>query len=105
MTAAGRKRGKAVMISRLLQSFLLALVLSLPGALPVLSQTENKAGAITAMPGAGEDQAIEQRINDIFDELDGLAGISVSVKSGVVNLNGTVTEAVLATAPSGPRRI
>jgi small-conductance mechanosensitive channel len=96
MTATERKRGKAVMISRLLQSFLLVLVLSLSAAQPVLSQTENKSGAITAVPGAGEDQAIEHRINDIFDELDGLAGISVSVKSGVVNLNGTVTEAVLA---------
>ena len=49
------------------------------------------------MPGAGDDQAIEQRINGIYDQLDGLSGISVVVRSGVVNLNGTVTEASLAT--------
>lgn len=85
------------MISRLLHSFLVALVLFLPGALPAFSQSESPAGAITAMPGAGDDQAIEQRINGIYDQLDGLSGISVVVRSGVVNLTGTVTEASLAT--------
>ena len=85
------------MFSRVVQSFLLALVLVFAGNLPAFSQTEKPGGAITAMPGAGDDQAIEQRIRGIFNELDGLAGISVSVKSGVVDLNGTVTEAILAT--------
>lgn len=41
---------------------------------------------------APNDGEIERRIEEIFDEIEGLEGIFVSVRSGVVNLSGEVNE-------------
>lgn len=60
------------------------------------AQSEPPAGSIAASPRAGDDRQIEQRIKAIFEELEGLEAIAVSVKSGVVDLTGTVTETALA---------
>jgi len=60
------------------------------------AQSEPPAGSIAASPRAGDDRQIQLRIEAIFEELEGLEEIAVAVKSGVVDLSGTVTEAALA---------
>lgn len=54
----------------------------------------------TAPIAAGDDQPsdveIDRRIEEIFDEIDGLRGVFVTVKSGVVTLRGRVREFALA---------
>lgn len=60
------------------------------------AQSDPPAEPIAAAPHAGDDRQIELRIEAIFEELEGLEGIAVSVRSGVVDLTGTVTEAAEA---------
>lgn len=65
------------------------------------AQSEPPAGSIAASPRTGDDRQIERRIEAIFGELEGLDAIAVSVKSGVVDLTGTVAEAALAKKAEG----
>lgn len=41
----------------------------------------------------GEDQAIRRRLREIFDNLEGLAGVRIEVRAGVVALSGEVLSA------------
>ncbi|MEO9526253.1 MAG: mechanosensitive ion channel family protein [Roseibium sp.] len=84
------------MALRWLLALVPVLVLAMVFSSHVVAQSDPPSGQITAAPRSGDDHAIEVRIEGIFSELEGLESISVSVKSGVVDLAGTVTESVLA---------
>ena len=61
------------------------------------AQTSNRDSATIAIEkNVVSDAAIRQRIDAIFDELDGLKTVEVSVNSGVVTLSGVVGEVRLA---------
>ncbi|POF32790.1 mechanosensitive ion channel family protein [Roseibium marinum] len=60
------------------------------------AQSETQPATIAAETNASDDRAIQRRIHGIFEELEGLEKITVSVKSGVVTLQGTVAETPLA---------
>ena len=68
---------------------------------PVAAQTEQNGGAIAAGDAAIDDRAIALRIKEIFNELDGLEGVTVVVRSGVVTLRGIVGEAQLSDRAQG----
>ena len=68
---------------------------------PVAAQTEQNGGAIAAGDAAIDDRAIALRIKEIFNELDGLEGVTVVVRSGVVTLRGIVGEAQLSDRAPG----
>ena len=53
-------------------------------------------GTIATGDTAASDREIDARIEAIFDEIDGLQGVFVTVHSGVVTLRGKVREAALA---------
>ncbi|GAB4525744.1 MAG: mechanosensitive ion channel family protein [Roseibium sp.] len=81
------------------QCLLLPAVLLLLAFLPqqAAAQSEPQPSApIAAETTASGDRAIQRRILGIFEELDGLGQIGVTVASGVVTLRGTVAEAALA---------
>ncbi|GAB4362372.1 MAG: mechanosensitive ion channel family protein [Oricola sp.] len=71
----------------------IAAVLLLVAA-PIASAQEN--GPISTGDQAIGDREIDARIEGIFDEIDGLQGVFVTVHSGVVTLRGKVREAALA---------
>jgi small conductance mechanosensitive channel len=50
----------------------------------------SQAPRIETASGTATDQAIERRLRGIFDELDGLGGVRISVRGGVVELSGEV---------------
>ncbi|MDN2565329.1 mechanosensitive ion channel [Aquibium sp. A9E412] len=80
-------------------ALVLALLLALAAALPAGAQNQ-PAGPISAAGETGADAdadiRIDRRLEAIFDEIDGLAQVSATVRSGVVTLRGTVAEAELA---------
>jgi small conductance mechanosensitive channel len=80
---------------RLVTLLVLQLIVSLAffDARPVIAQ-EN--GAISTGDQTVSDREIDSRIEAIFDEIDGLQGVFVTVRAGVVTLRGKVTEAALA---------
>lgn len=57
---------------------------------------ESDAAPIAAGNDHPSDAEIDGRIEEIFDEIDGLKGVFVTVKSGVVTLRGRVREFALA---------
>ncbi len=67
---------------------------------PALAQETAPAPADVSTIETGQDgpsdQDIDIRIENIFDEIEGLDNVSSSVRSGVVTLRGTVTETTLA---------
>lgn len=66
---------------------------------PALAQengTKADTATITTGEGKPEDREIDLRIEEIFDEIDGLENVNSSVRSGVVTLRGTVSEASVA---------
>ncbi|WP_299817978.1 mechanosensitive ion channel family protein [uncultured Roseibium sp.] len=77
---------------------MLAVVTCCLAAVPrqAAAQSETQPAPIAAETNASDDRAIQRRIHGIFEELEGLEKITVSVKSGVVTLQGTVAEASLA---------
>lgn len=72
---------------------LIAAVLFLIAAPLALAQEDSP---INTGAAAIDDRDIDARIESIFDEIDGLQSVFVSVHSGVVTLRGKVREAVLA---------
>lgn len=87
---------------RLVRTLIICMALCL-GLLPqyAAAQSEQNGSAIAAGDAAVDDRAIETRIEEIFDELDGLQSVSVVVRSGVVTLRGIVAEAQLADQADG----
>ena len=84
-------------LRRLLRLALLVTVVGLSVAAARAQETVAPAGpTIEIGEGVISDTEIRSRIQTIFREIDGLAGIRVSVSSGVVTLSGQVEEAVLA---------
>ncbi len=65
-------------------------------SIATVAQAQENGGAIAAGDAAIDDRTIELRIEEIFNELDGLGDVSVVVRSGVVTLRGIVAEAQLA---------
>lgn len=89
-------------VDKAIRAIIVCLVLCV-GALPhpVAAQTEQNGGAIAAGDAAIDDRAIALRIKEIFNELDGLEGVTVVVRSGVVTLRGIVGEAQLSDRAQG----
>ncbi|MEM7721734.1 MAG: mechanosensitive ion channel family protein [Pseudomonadota bacterium] len=71
----------------------LCLLCLLP--LAAMAQTEGSqpGGSITVDSDIAQDTAIADRIRNILRQLDGYAGVSVSVADGIVTLRGTALEA------------
>ena len=65
-------------------------------AIAPLAIAQDTAGEPVSEPIAAErtvsDDAIQQRLSDIFSEIGGLENIDISVSSGVVSLSGTVSQ-------------
>lgn len=88
------------------RSLVLSLVVLLSSAAPGLAQAPAEpagqaAPVIASRAGETDDADIAARIRSIFGEIEGLAGVQVSVSSGVVTLEGAVasgTEADKAAA-------
>ena len=90
------------MLAKAVRAIILCIVIVL-GFAPsqTVAQTEQNGSAIAAGEAAIDDRAIEMRIEEIFDKLDGLEAVSVVVRSGFVTLRGIVTEAQLADRAQG----
>ena len=86
-------------------ALLLALALTVPAAAqttppapaPAAPAEEGPTGPIAVEEGAGQDAAIERRIQGILDELEGYQDVSVQASEGVVTLSGEVTDGAAAT--------
>ena len=61
---------------------------------PVAVQTDGAQpdGTIAVTSDITQDTAIAERIRNILRQLDGYAGVSVSVADGIVTLRGTVLD-------------
>lgn len=87
---------------RLVHALMVCLALGLGlQPLQLRAQTEQNDSAIAAGDAAIDDRAIETRIEQIFDELEGLQSVTVIVRSGVVTLRGIVAEAQLSDQAQG----
>lgn len=75
----------------------IALLCAFATALPAFAQTEETEAPIATGDDAPDDRAIDQRIERILDQMEGLQGVYVIVNSGVVTLRGRVAETALAT--------
>ncbi|NJN47422.1 MAG: BON domain-containing protein [Candidatus Competibacteraceae bacterium] len=63
--------------------------------------TEIAPGATVEVDNTGaDDRAIERRLQEIFDNLDGLESVQITVDAGVVTLRGEVPSGKLASKPS-----
>lgn len=83
-----------VMLPALLVVLLLLSMTSLDNA---QAQTgEGETAPIAAGNDHPSDAEIDRRIEEIYDQIDGLQGVFVTVKSGVVTLRGRVREYALA---------
>ena len=82
---------------RKLIAALAALVLFAAAVAPAKGQTSESSGTINA-GSAPADSQIDERITMILHAIDGLEGILVTVRSGVVTLRGRVTDPALAQA-------
>jgi hypothetical protein len=88
-----------------MQAFMIAFLLALamvtawPGS--ILAQTlpftdsgptvpEEQPATVARELEPGEEQAIKRRLEEIFSNLEGLDGVQVEVRSGVVELSGEV---------------
>ncbi|MCA8887837.1 MAG: mechanosensitive ion channel [Parvularculaceae bacterium] len=74
-------------------TFLLVLATIAPAAARMQETPAPIADQIEAAPPAASDSEITGRINDIFAEIDTLAGVEVQVDSGVVTLTGATSTA------------
>jgi small-conductance mechanosensitive channel len=67
-----------------------------------IAQTSESAtqpdGQISAQRDPKSDAALQGRLNQLFDEVDGLSRVWAQVRDGVVRLSGTVAEPALARA-------
>ena len=57
---------------------------------------EAPAPAIVAIPAAGADEAVKERLVRIFAQIEALSGIDVAVAEGVVTLRGVVPDSAAA---------
>ncbi len=74
----------------------LAVLCVFAATLPALAQTDETDAPIATGNNAPNDRAIDQRIERILDQMEGLRGVYVIVNSGVVTLRGRVAETALA---------
>ncbi|MEM0899437.1 MAG: mechanosensitive ion channel family protein [Pseudomonadota bacterium] len=87
------------MFSRLLMILAiatLAIHLALFGEAALAQDSVQTDSQITAEETSETDARIDQRLEEIYDELEGLRGVFVTVRSGVVILRGRVAEPALA---------
>ena len=61
------------------------------------SHPETTVPRIDTTSGAATDRAVERRLRGIFDELEGLGGVRIVVRGGVVELSGEVLSTDLRT--------
>ena len=73
-----------------MRAFLVVLILLVPTT--VFAQ--DAAGPIAVESTTSDDLAIQTRISEILDELDGFEDVTVSVREGVVRLEGTTPSGV-----------
>ena len=84
-------------IHSLVLSVIFALGLAVQTSSLLHAQSSDAAGpTISAGQDRPSDAEIDRRIEEIFDQIDGLRGVFVTVKSGVVTLRGRVREFALA---------
>ncbi|MEP1765569.1 MAG: mechanosensitive ion channel domain-containing protein [Sulfitobacter sp.] len=76
---------------------LIAILLCLLLPLGLQAQTTDQpSGTITIDDSAAQDTAIENRIRDILEELDGFTNVTVAVSSGIVTLQGSTLDMTTA---------
>lgn len=88
MNSVARRWLRALAVSALLLSLLCS------GAAPALGQEKKADGpAIAVKSSAEDDAAIARRLAQIYAQIDGMQGVAVRVRSGVVTLSGEVLTA------------
>lgn len=80
---------------RALGAVLFVLVLALSSGAKAQQEVQTQS-AITVEDTAVSDREIDERLEAIFNELDGLRGVFVTVRAGVVTLRGRVAEPAMA---------
>ena len=88
-------------MKKICHAFLVSLIFSAFVGMCTMAMAQEAAKpkentTITTRDGAPPDREIDIRIEEIFDEIDGLENVNASVRSGVVTLRGTVNEATTA---------
>lgn len=86
--------------SQKLLRILLAMIFLIVASGAAFAQEAAKPQSETATIATGDkaptDREIDIRIEDIFDQIEGLENVNSSVRSGVVTLRGTVSQAAIA---------
>ncbi len=78
-----------------MRALLLCLILLIPTA-PLAQDADQPTGTISVEESGAKDAAIAGRIRDILAELEGYGKVSVTVRSGIVTLQGTTPDSASA---------